>query len=56
MQSTTTWWQTMITRRSAWWRLIVSSAPHLVRYNFATPLVEDKAPVTAEPDAMVAAR
>ncbi|HEX4736627.1 MAG TPA: histidine phosphatase family protein [Allosphingosinicella sp.] len=31
-------------------------APHLVRYNFAAPLVEDKAPVTAEPDAMVAAR
>ena len=31
-------------------------APHLVRYNFATPLVEDKAPVTAAPDAMVAAR
>jgi probable phosphoglycerate mutase len=31
-------------------------APHLVRYNFAAPLVEDEAPVTAEPDAMVAAR
>ena len=31
-------------------------APQLVRYNFAAPLVEDRAPVTSEPDAMVAAR
>ncbi len=31
-------------------------APHLVRYNFATPLIEEQAPVTAEPDRMVAAR
>jgi len=31
-------------------------APKLVRYNFAAPLVEEAAPVTSEPDAMVAAR
>ena len=31
-------------------------APHLVRYNFAAPLIQDQAPVTAEPDARVAAR
>ncbi|MFL6857464.1 MAG: histidine phosphatase family protein [Allosphingosinicella sp.] len=31
-------------------------APRLLRYNFAAPLVEEKAPVTSEPDAMVAAR
>jgi 2,3-bisphosphoglycerate-dependent phosphoglycerate mutase len=30
--------------------------PKLVRYNFAAPLIEEAAPVTAEPDAMVAAR
>lgn len=30
--------------------------PQLVRYNFAAPLIEDAAPVTSEPDAMVAAR
>jgi broad specificity phosphatase PhoE len=31
-------------------------APRLVRYNFAAPLVDEAAPVTSEPDAMVAAR
>lgn len=31
-------------------------APRLVRYNFAAPLIEEAAPVTSEPDAMVAAR
>ena len=31
-------------------------APHLVRYNFAAPLIDEAAPVTSEPDAMVAAR
>jgi broad specificity phosphatase PhoE len=31
-------------------------APRLVRYNFAAPLIEEDAPVTSEPDAMVAAR
>jgi broad specificity phosphatase PhoE len=30
--------------------------PALARYNFAAPLVEEQAPVTSEPDAMVAAR
>ena len=30
--------------------------PRLVRYNFAAPLIEEDAPVTSEPDAMVAAR
>jgi probable phosphoglycerate mutase len=30
--------------------------PRLVRYNFAAPLIEEAAPVTTEPDAMVAAR
>jgi broad specificity phosphatase PhoE len=30
--------------------------PKLCRYNFAAPLIEENAPVTAEPDAMVAAR
>jgi len=30
--------------------------PRLLRYNFAAPLIEEKAPVTSEPDAMVAAR
>jgi broad specificity phosphatase PhoE len=31
-------------------------APRLLRYNFAAPLVEEQAPITSEPDAMVAAR
>jgi broad specificity phosphatase PhoE len=31
-------------------------APCLVRYNFAAPLIEEDAPITSEPDAMVAAR
>jgi 2,3-bisphosphoglycerate-dependent phosphoglycerate mutase len=31
-------------------------APRLVRYNFAAPLIEDSAPVTSAPDAMVATR
>jgi 2,3-bisphosphoglycerate-dependent phosphoglycerate mutase len=31
-------------------------APKLSRYNFAAPLIEEAAPVTSEPDAMVAAR
>ncbi len=30
--------------------------PRLVRYNFAAPLIEDHAPVTAEPDAIAGAR
>ncbi|TMJ14225.1 MAG: histidine phosphatase family protein [Alphaproteobacteria bacterium] len=30
--------------------------PTLVRYNFAAPLIEEDAPVTSAPDAMVAAR
>jgi len=30
--------------------------PRLIRYNFAAPLIEEAAPVTSEPDAMVAAR
>jgi len=30
--------------------------PRLVRYNFAAPLIKEAAPVTSEPDAMVAAR
>jgi broad specificity phosphatase PhoE len=30
--------------------------PALARYNFAAPLIEERAPVTSEPDAMVAAR
>lgn len=30
--------------------------PKLTRYNFAAPLIEEAAPVTSEPDAMVAAR
>ena len=30
--------------------------PVLARYNFAAPLIEEAAPVTSEPDAMVAAR
>jgi 2,3-bisphosphoglycerate-dependent phosphoglycerate mutase len=30
--------------------------PRLVRYNFAAPLIEEAAPVTSEPDAMVATR
>src|SRR5436305_4602038 len=29
-------------------------APQLVRYNFAAPLIDEAAPVTSEPDAMVA--
>jgi broad specificity phosphatase PhoE len=33
-----------------------SCVPSLVRYNFAAPLIEEDAPVTSEPDAMVAAR
>jgi broad specificity phosphatase PhoE len=31
-------------------------SPALVRYNFAAPLIEEQAPVTSAPDAMVAAR
>ena len=31
-------------------------APKLLRYNFAAPLIEEDAPITSEPDAMVAAR
>ena len=31
-------------------------APRLVRFNFAAPLLEEAAPVTSAPDAMVAAR
>jgi len=31
-------------------------APKLVRYNFAAPLIEERAPITSEPDAVVAAR
>ena len=30
--------------------------PKLIRYNFAAPLIQEAAPVTAEPDAMVATR
>ena len=30
--------------------------PRLARYNFAAPLIDQAAPVTAEPDAMVATR
>jgi broad specificity phosphatase PhoE len=30
--------------------------PRLTRYNFAAPLIDEAAPVTSEPDAMVAAR
>jgi broad specificity phosphatase PhoE len=30
--------------------------PQLVRYNFSAPLVEEQAPITSAPDAMVAAR
>jgi 2,3-bisphosphoglycerate-dependent phosphoglycerate mutase len=30
--------------------------PRLVKYNFAAPLIEEHAPITSEPDAMVAAR
>jgi len=30
--------------------------PRLVRYNFAAPLIDEAAPVTSEPDAMVATR
>jgi hypothetical protein len=30
--------------------------PKLTRYNFAAPLIEEDAPITSEPDAMVAAR
>jgi broad specificity phosphatase PhoE len=30
--------------------------PQLVRYNLAAPLIEDKAPITSAPDAVVAAR
>jgi broad specificity phosphatase PhoE len=30
--------------------------PKLARYNFAAPLIEEAAPITSEPDAMVAAR
>ncbi|HZG07399.1 MAG TPA: histidine phosphatase family protein [Allosphingosinicella sp.] len=33
-----------------------SCVPALARYNFAAPLIEEQAPVTSEPDAMVAAR
>jgi broad specificity phosphatase PhoE len=31
-------------------------SPALVRYNFAAPLIDEQAPVTSAPDAMVAAR
>jgi probable phosphoglycerate mutase len=31
-------------------------APRLVRYNFAAPLIDEAAPLTSDPDAMVAAR
>jgi hypothetical protein len=31
-------------------------APKLVRYNHAAPLIEEHAPVTAEPDEIVGAR
>jgi broad specificity phosphatase PhoE len=31
-------------------------APRLLNYNFAAPLVEEDAPITSEPDAVVAAR
>jgi broad specificity phosphatase PhoE len=30
--------------------------PNLLRYNFAAPLIEEDAPITSEPDAVVAAR
>jgi hypothetical protein len=30
--------------------------PRLVRYNFSAPLIDEAAPVTSDPDAMVAAR
>ena len=30
--------------------------PKLVKYNFAAPLIDENAPITSEPDAMVAAR
>jgi broad specificity phosphatase PhoE len=30
--------------------------PRLVKYNFAAPLIEENAPITSEPDAMVGAR
>ncbi len=30
--------------------------PRLLRYNFAAPLIEESAPITSEPDAVVAAR
>ena len=30
--------------------------PKLARYNFAAPLIEERAPITSEPDAVVAAR
>jgi broad specificity phosphatase PhoE len=30
--------------------------PQLLRYNFAAPLIEEDAPITSEPDAMIAAR
>ena len=30
--------------------------PKLVRYNFAAPLIDEQAPITSEPDAVVAAR
>jgi broad specificity phosphatase PhoE len=34
----------------------IACVPRLARYNFAAPLIEEDAPVTSEPDAMVAAR
>ncbi len=34
----------------------ITGAPRLVRYNFTTPVAQGGAPVTAEPDANVAAR
>jgi broad specificity phosphatase PhoE len=33
-----------------------SCVPKLVRYNFAAPLLDEEAPLTSEPDAMVASR
>jgi probable phosphoglycerate mutase len=34
----------------------MACVPRLARYNFAAPLIEEAAPVTSEPDAMVATR
>ncbi len=35
---------------------VLDCVPRLLRYNFATPLLEESAPITSEPDAVVAAR